>query len=380
MYSIGLRGRRIVGESNARNFQVKIDAVDLFCGAGGLSYGLQKTGIVVRGGLDFDPKCETPFTENIQGAQFFLEDITKTEASKLAKLYRKNSFKLLAGCAPCQPFSNLRNGSAKSKSDKWPLLNEFSRLVHSIRPDFVTMENVPQLRKQSIFSDFLATLKILGYQVSSAVVDAAEYGVPQRRNRLVLLASLHGPIRLLSPEEIGVKKKTVREAIGQLPTLKAGETNNADPMHKARALSVLNLERIRASQPGGTWEDWPDHLKLECHKKESGATFKSVYGRMQWDLPSGTITTQSSNVGTGRFGHPAQDRALSLRELAILQSFPSDYVFTKTNSNIEFAPIGRLIGNAVPVDLGYAVGRSINQHAKGLGRNNDKQKPIQARS
>ena len=362
------------------NYQVKIDAVDLFCGAGGLSYGLQKTGIFVRGGLDFDPKCETPFTANIQGAKFFLEDITKTEATKLSKLYRKNSLKLLAGCAPCQPFSNLRNGTTKSKSDKWPLLNEFSRLVDEIRPDFVTMENVPQLKKQSIFSDFLETLKALGYQVSSKVVDAAEYGVPQRRNRLVLLASLHGPIRLLSPEEIGVEKKTIRDAIGQLPTLKAGETNKTDPLHKARALSVLNLERIRASRPGGTWEDWPDHLKLECHKKDSGSTFKSVYGRMQWDLPSGTITTQSSNVGTGRFGHPVQDRALSLRELAILQSFPSDYVFTLNNSDIEFAPIGRLIGNAVPVDLGYAVGRSINQHAKSIGRKHDKQKPIQARS
>lgn len=356
---------------------MKIDAVDLFCGAGGLSYGLQKTGISIRGGLDFDPKCETPFTANIQGAKFFLEDITKTDASKLDKLYRKKKLKLLAGCAPCQPFSNLRNGTNKSKSDKWPLLNEFSRLVREIRPDFVTMENVPQLKKQSIFSDFLETLRELGYQVSATVVDAADYGVPQRRNRLVLLASLHGPIHLLSPQEIGAKKKTVREAIGSLPELKAGETHISDPLHKSRALSDLNLNRIRASVPGGTWEDWPDHLKLECHKKDSGATFKSVYGRMQWDQPSGTITTQSSNVGTGRFGHPSQDRALSLRELAILQSFPAEYVFTKAPDEIEFSPIGRLIGNAVPVDLGYAVGQSINRHAKDLGRKNDKQTSIQ---
>ncbi len=356
---------------------MKIDAVDLFCGAGGLSYGLQKTGISIRGGLDFDPKCETPFTANILGAKFFLEDITTTNAKKLDALYRKKSLKLLAGCAPCQPFSNLRNGTNKSKSDKWPLLNEFSRLVRAIRPDFVTMENVPQLKKQTIFSDFIGTLKILGYQVSAHVVDAADYGVPQRRNRLVLLASLHGPIRLLSPEEIGVKRKTIRDAIGGLPKLKAGETHKADPLHKARALSDLNLKRIKASIPGGTWEDWPDDLKLECHKKESGATFKSVYGRMQWDLPAGTITTQSSNVGTGRFAHPSQDRALSLRELAILQSFPAEYVFAKADDAIEFAPIGRLIGNAVPVDLGYAVGRSINQHAKAIGRNNDKQAPIQ---
>lgn len=352
--------------------RIKIDAVDLFCGVGGLSYGLQKTGISIRGGIDFDPQCEFPFTANINDAKFFHEDITTSDAEKVSKLYRKNSLKLLAGCAPCQPFSNLRNGTNKTKSDKWPLLNEFSRLVKLIKPDFVTMENVPQLKKQSVFLDFLETLKGLGYQVFTRIVDAAEYGVPQRRKRLVLLASLHGVIRLLSPEEIGVQRKTVRDAIGQLPPVKAGETHHSDPLHKARALSNLNLDRIRASQPGGTWEDWPDHLKLACHKKETGATFRSVYGRMQWDLPSGTITTQSTNFGTGRFGHPNQDRALSLREIAILQSFPADYIFTKPEGEIEFTSLGRLIGNAVPVDLGYAVGRSIVQHVKSLKNNNDK--------
>jgi DNA (cytosine-5)-methyltransferase 1 len=343
-----------------------IDAVDLFCGAGGLSYGLQKTGISVRGGIDFDPQCEFPFTSNIKGAKFYLEDITKTDSETVHKLYRKKSLKLLAGCAPCQPFSNLRNGTDRAQSDKWPLLNEFSRLVSEIKPDFVTMENVPQLKKQSVFLDFQESLKENGYSVSARVVDAADYGVPQRRKRLVLLASLHGSIRLLSPEEIGVQKKTVRDAIGMLPHLKAGESDSKDPLHKARSLSGINLERIRASIPGGTWADWPDRLKLECHKKESGATFKSVYGRMQWDLPSGTITTQATNIGTGRFGHPNQERALSLRELAILQSFPSDYIFADANSSIEFTPMARLIGNAVPVDLGYAVGRSIQQHVKGL--------------
>jgi DNA (cytosine-5)-methyltransferase 1 len=363
----------IVGENDVlEGHGVKIDAVDLFCGAGGLSYGLQKTGISVRAGIDFDPKCAFPFTANIDGATFFLEDIRTTDASRIDHLYRKESLKLLAGCAPCQPFSNLRNGINKTRSDKWPLLNEFSRLVGDIKPDFVTMENVPQLKKQSIFLDFLKSLHHFGYQVFTQIVDAAEYGVPQRRKRLVLLASLHGPIRLLSPEEIGVQKKTVRDAIGQLPPVKAGETHHSDPLHKARALSNLNLERIKASQPGGTWEDWPAHLKLECHKKDSGATFKSVYGRMQWDLPAGTITTQSTNFGTGRFGHPEQDRALSLREIAILQSFPHDYIFVENEREIDFSSLGRLIGNAVPVGLGYAVGRSITHHVQGLERKNDK--------
>jgi DNA (cytosine-5)-methyltransferase 1 len=354
------------------NSQVKIDAVDLFCGAGGLSYGLQKTGISVRGGLDFDKKCEIPYTMNIKEAKFFLEDITTTDAEKIKLLYRDDAFKLLAGCAPCQPFSNLRNGTNKSKSDKWPLLNEFSRLVSAIKPDFITMENVPQLKTQSIYNDFIETLTALGYHISSKIINAADYGVPQRRNRLVLIASLHAPICILSPEEIGVKKKTIRDAIGWLPELEAGGTNDLDPLHKARSLSNLNLKRIQASVPGGTWESWPEHLKLECHKKKSGATFKSVYGRMEWDRPAGTITTQSSNIGTGRFGHPSQDRALSLRELAILQSFPPEYIFAKASDSIEFVSIGRLIGNAVPVDLGYAVGQSIKQHANNLELSHDK--------
>lgn len=349
---------------------MKIDAVDLFCGAGGLSYGLQKTGITVRGGIDFDADCQFPYEANMNGAKFFLEDITQTDAEKINKLYRKRSFKLLAGCAPCQPFSNLRNGTNKTKSDKWPLLYEFSRLVSEVKPDFVTMENVPQLKTQSVFIDFVDNLKALGYSVFSQIVDAADYGVPQRRRRLVLLASLHGPIRLLSPEEIGVKRTTVREAIGDLAHLEAGQTDAFDPLHKTRALSSINLERIRASKPGGTWQDWPENLRLECHKKKSGSTFKSVYGRMQWDAPSGTITTQATNLGTGRFGHPSQDRALSLREIAILQSFPHDYVFVEKNNEVGIGPMTRLIGNAVPVELGYAVGKSIKQHAKNIGKEN----------
>lgn len=355
---------------------VKVDAVDLFCGAGGLSYGLQKTGISVRGGIDFDPRCEHPFTTNIPGAQFFLEDVTKTDASKIGRLYRQRSLKLLAGCAPCQPFSSLRNGTNRAKSDKWPLLNEFSRLVSEIKPDFVTMENVPHLKSQSIFESFLTSLKKDGYQVSSQVVDAADYGVPQRRRRLVLLASLHAPIRLLTCEEIGARRRTVRDAIGMLPAIRAGEAHSLDPLHKARALTSLNIERIRASQPGGTWVDWPDSLRLACHKKASGATYKSVYGRLQWDIPAGTITTQSTNFGTGRFGHPTQDRALSLREMAILQSFPPEYSFAPIDSEFEFTPLGRLIGNAVPVDLGYAVGRSINHHVHGLRGKHGKQTPV----
>lgn len=344
---------------------MKIEAIDLFCGVGGLSYGLQKAGISVCAGIDFDSKCEYPFVKNIDGAKFFLEDITKTIGMNLAGLYSGEAIKLLAGCAPCQPFSTLRNGTDRTQSGKWPLLNEFTRLINEIEPDMVTMENVPLLKKDIVFDKFLKNLKQNGYQISYRVVDAADYGVPQRRKRLVLLASTQGPIRLLSPEEIGVTKKTVRDAIANLPVLRAGQTCESDPLHKSKDISSLNLERIAASKPGGTWNDWPEHLKLECHKKESGSTFKSVYGRLKWDAPSGTITTQSTNIGTGRFGHPAQNRGLSLREMAILQSFPREYKFVKSDAEVSFTSLGRLIGNAVPVDLGFAVGKSIQHHIHG---------------
>jgi DNA (cytosine-5)-methyltransferase 1 len=347
---------------------MKIDAIDLFCGAGGLSYGLQQAGVAVRLGVDVDKRCDFAFTANITGSKFLLNDVTKADSNELASYYRKRSLKLLAGCAPCQPFSTLRNGTDRQRSDKWPLLHEFARLAREIAPDFITMENVPVLKTQSVFSDFVNTLSAEGYNVTHRVVDAAEYGVPQRRSRLVLLASKHGSIRLLSSEELGLQRKTVHDAIGALPALSAGETCASDSMHKARALTPVNLERIRRSIPGGTWEDWPDRLKLACHKKESGSSFKSVYGRMEWHKPSSTITTQASNFGTGRFGHPSQDRGLSLREMAVLQSFPLDYKFTPEGKPVEFTPMGRLIGNAVPVNLGYAVGRSITHHAANLRR------------
>ena len=343
---------------------MRIEAVDLFCGAGGLSYGLEKAKIKVKAGIDFEPSCAYPFEKNIKKAKFFQHDIGQLDSEVVAEQYSTGSIRLLAGCAPCQPFSTLRNGIDRKGSDKWPLLNHFARLIKSVQPELVTMENVPTLQSQSIFDDFVQTLKDEKYEVSFGIVDASDYGVPQRRKRLVLLASKLGEIKLLSPQELGIKKKTVREAISGLPKIEAGQFSASDPLHKSRLMSPINLQRIQISKPGGTWRDWPESLRAPCHQKESGATFSSVYARMEWDKPSPTITTQSTNFGTGRFGHPEQDRALSLREMAILQSFPADYEFIGNNSVIGFSTIGKLIGNAVPVDLGFAIGRTFQQHVK----------------
>lgn len=338
-----------------------IQALDLFCGAGGLSCGLQEAGIEVVAGLDFDQRCEYPFTENIGGV-FLGEDLATTPSESLKDHFKTPDYSLIAGCAPCQPFSTLSNGSDRKKSNKWPLLRQFGRVVQDLSPDLVTMENVPALQKEDIFAEFVGCLRELGYSLTFKVMDASQYGVAQRRKRLVLLASKLGPIRIISPGELGLEPKTVREAIGHLPNVAAGETDKLDALHRAQALTSINLKRMKHSKPGGTWEDWPTDLLLECHKKPGGSTYKSVYGRMEWDKPSGTMTTQSYSFGTGRYGHPEQDRSLTLREMAILQSFPDDYKFVPSDQKPEFSPVGRLIGNAVPVRLGYVIGRSIRQH------------------
>lgn len=177
---------------------------------------------------------------------------------------------------------------------------------------------------------------------------------------MVLLASRIGPIELV--DRTHERPQTVRAAIGNLPPIPAGGSLPSDPLHRASKLSTLNLERIRVSRPGGTWRDWPKWLITDCHRRDSGWTYPAVYGRMVWDEPAPTLTTQFYGFGNGRFGHPEQDRAISLREGAILQGFPENYSFVPQGSPIRFKILGRLIGNAVPVTLGRVIGRSILRH------------------
>jgi DNA (cytosine-5)-methyltransferase 1 len=224
------------------------------------------------------------------------------------------------------------------------------------------MENVPGLEGQNVFHQFVSNLKSNGYSVDYKVINCAQYGIPQKRHRLVLLASKLGPLVLLTPEQFGNSTCSVMEAISELPPIRAGSTHPDDPLHRSSRLSDINLRRIKASKPGGTWRDWPDELLVECHKKATGMTYSSVYGRMSWDEPSPTITTQFYGYGNGRFGDPEQDRAISLREGAILQSFPIDYKFARPGDPIHQRTIGRLIGNAVPVTLGEVIGVSLLMH------------------
>ena len=350
----------------SKKSKTRIAAIDLFCGAGGLTHGLIKGGVEVRAGIDIDPDCRYPFEVNNK-AEYIQSCVTKITPRELGKFFKQDEYSLIAGCAPCQPFSKYSKGKILDY-EKWSLLLSFSKTVSFLKPDFVTMENVPQLLEHEIFDEFVSSLKKEGYHCDHKVVYCPDYGVPQNRSRLILLASKFGPVKIIEPTHLGrnSSKATVGHAIKSLKPLKAGEVDQKDPLHQARSLSDLNLERIRASKPDGTWRDWPKHLLAKCHQKESGSTFPSVYGRMSWEKPSPTITTQFFGYGNGRFGHPVQDRALSLREGAILQTFPKNYQFTPKGAPINQTAIGRMIGNAVPVRLGEIIAQSLQEHLKTL--------------
>ena len=336
----------------------KVYAIDLFCGAGGLTHGLQRSGIDVIAGLDLDPACEYAYTENNK-TKFILADIAKVTGDDIKALWPEDGYRLLAGCAPCQVFSSYTQAKKLTKKEKWSMVDHFLRLIKEVEPDFVTMENVANLKKEDIFSIFVETLKELNYDVWHDIVECASYGVPQQRKRLVLLASRVTKIQIIPPT--CNKPKTVKEAIGKLPPLEAGECSKKDILHRASTLSEVNMKRMLASKPGGTWRDWPIDIVAECHKSKTGKSYPSVYGRMEWEKVSPTITTQFYGFGNGRFGHPEQNRGLSLREGAILQTFPPTYKFLKAGQEMSMRTIGRLIGNAVPVDLGAAIGKSILQ-------------------
>jgi DNA (cytosine-5)-methyltransferase 1 len=338
-----------------------ICGIDVFCGVGGLTRGLEKSGIDVKIGVDIDPACEFPYSAN-NNAEFLLKSVADLSRADLKAATTAPGYKLLAGCAPCQPFSTYRQKAGPS-DERWHLLREFQRLAEEIRPDLITMENVPNLERQKIFREFVANLKRQKFHVSYEVVDCSDFGVPQQRERLVLLASKLGPITLLRPKK-RQKPKTVRQAIGRLPPIKAGEVYKKDRLHQASQLSKLNLKRVRASTPGGSWRDWNKKLVAACHQRKTGKSYPGVYGRMEWNAPSPTVTTQYFGFGSGRFGHPKQDRGISLREGAILQSFPRSYKFVAPDRPVHIKTVGRLVGNAVPVKLAEAIGKSILDHVR----------------
>ena len=348
--------------------QLNAQAFDVFCSIGGLTYGLQKAGIKVNAGLDIDGSCRYAYETNCQ-ATFVEADIKEISFSDISGYFNNADYRVLVGCAPCQPFSSLTSTMKAHELDlRWKLINEFLRIILEGQPEIVSMENVPQLMDKPIYDEFKKVLTDAGYKVSDDIVSCAQFGVPQRRRRLVMLASLLGRIDMPKPESI--KPETVRQSIEKLAPLENGQASKTDPLHVCSRLEPINLKRIKASKPGGSWRDWPAALLPDCYKKDSGLSYGSVYGRMQWDMLAPTLTTQFYRYGTGRFGHPEQDRALSLREGALLQTFPEHYQFLPPGEKASFARIGRHVGNAVPPSLASAVGKAIISHLKKeAGRN-----------
>lgn len=245
-------------ELRTNDVSASISGVDLFCGVGGLTHGLIRGGIRVRTGIDLDPQCRFPYESN-NDAVFLEQNVHDLSGSELAAMFGDGKRRLLAGCAPCQPFSTYSRRGRQVRNDrKWELIADFGRLVRETQPDFVTMENVSQLLDHTVFKESLADLE--DYATWYKVVNCAQYGIPQTRKRLVLLASRLGPVELISPGAFGKPPTTVWKAISRLPALEAGDADPDDPLHAACSLRDLNLRRIRASKPGGTWRDWDDEL------------------------------------------------------------------------------------------------------------------------
>lgn len=348
-------------------------ALDFFCGAGGLTRGLLDAGIDVIGGVDADERCADSYKRNNRPAQFHHADICDIEPSAVWKILnsRQTGDLLIAACAPCQPFSKHRRPPEVGRGISYEdpdatLLGAFAKLVERMQPGQVLVENVPGIARVRGFSTYRRFVKMLrgrGYHIAEAVLDAKEFGVPQTRRRYVLMAVKGRPVSLPA-REFGPRLKdyrTVREAIAHYPSLSAGSSHANVPNHHAAALSPTNLERLRKTPPdGGDRRSWPEELTLDCHKGDyEGHT--DVYGRMAWDKPAPTLTGRCHSLSNGRYGHPVQDRAISLREAASLQTFPDSYVFYGTRQHI-----ARQIGNAVPVTFAEVLGRRLIQIREGL--------------
>ena len=299
-----------------RSYRKIGEVVDLFCGIGALSHGLRLKGFKIVAGYDVDSRCRYAFEKNNKST-FYERDVAKLSAKEIRRHFTGKGPSILAGCAPCQPFSTYKY--RYEEDPKWSLVTKFSDLAAKVSPDFVTMENVPALlnyKNGKVFSRFCKRLELAGYDLEWSVANCEQFGVPQTRRRLVVIAAKSGNLARL--ESTHSDPISVRDAIGNLNPIGAGEYDIDDPLHVSSKLTEINLKRIRVSKQGGTWRDWPKTLRTTCHTKKTGKTYPGVYGRMSWEEPSPTITTQCYGFGNGRFGHPEQDRAISLREAAIL--------------------------------------------------------------
>jgi len=334
----------------------KLKAIDFFCGAGGVTCGFKQAGIDILGGIDIDNNCKETYEKN-NDAKFLNVDISTLEKEELGmhfNITKDQDDLILIGCSPCQYYSNISTDKSKSKKTRL-LLADFQEFVDYYTPGYVFIENVPGLEKksESPLMDFKLFLKNKGYVFDDSVLNAKYFGVPQNRRRYVLIASrINNEIKLPAPDKVNLTD--VRQVIGDLKKFKpisAGTKDNTDFLHSSARLSDLNLQRIKVTpHNGGDRRGWPKELQLDCYKNHEG--HYDVYGRMYWDKPAPTITTRFVSYSNGRYGHPNQNRAISLREGACLQSFSIDYKFLSPSQGV----IARMIGNAVPPGLARSIG------------------------
>ena len=347
-----------------------VEVVDFFSGCGGTSVGLKQAGMRILLGIDKDADAVETYQANFPEADVLHRDIRQVLTWELEPYLSRSRERplLFTACAPCQPFSKQNRG--KSESDKRAsLLDELHRFVRRFRPDYIFLENVPGIQRvdpsDGPLGRFRRLLENLDYHIVSDVIDFLDYGVPQTRRRFVLAASLFGRIDLPIPTHGTADGKaahaTVEDWIGDLPPIPAGGGSDAVPNHRCAGLSPLNLERIANTPEGGDRRNWPDNLILQCHEGHAGHT--DVYGRLHRDRPASTLTTRCISLSNGRFGHPTQDRALSVREAACLQTFPRDFVFSGS-----LASMAMQVGNAVPVLLARHVGDMIKSHLESNAR------------
>ena len=345
-------------------------AVDFFCSGGGMSYGMQQAGINIIAGIDFDKTCEETYKSNIKGAEFIHADVFDLKEQDLQErlsLKKNDDNLVLIGCSPCQFWSIINTDREKSKKSK-DLLKEFRRFVEYFRPGYVIVENVPGVLKrkeESGLEDFIHWLGNSGYTVHFGIHEVSEYGVPQHRKRFTLVANRVTGKKIEPEKKIG-EKITVRDVLGEqngFQKILAGHKDNTPFLHTTAGLEDINIKRLAFTEKdGGTRLSYADNPELapECHHNNK-ENFRDTYGRMWWDKPSPTITTKFFSISNGRFAHPEEDRAISLREGATLQSFPKDYIFKTTS----IAATARMIGNAVPPKYAEAIGRAIINSSNG---------------
>jgi len=334
---------------------MKFIAIDLFCGCGGLTVGLKRAGFKVIGAIENDPAAVATYKVNHRNVKVWKKDIrnvTITAVKRRLKI-RRGELDLISGCPPCQGFTSLRtlNGTRNINDPRNDLIHEFERFVRYLRPKAVMMENVPELARDERFTEFRKTMERLGYIGNYRIFNAADFGVPQRRERLIYLAGLRTAIPFGRASK---NKKTVRDAIANLPP--PGESG--DPLHdivEKRTPAVVDKIH-RTPHNGGSRTDLPVEDQLPCHRRCNG--FKDIYGRMAWDEQAPTITSGCFNPSKGRFLHPEADRAVTMREAAIFQGLPPKYKFRGTRSK---STIALMIGNAFPPPFSAAHARRIKR-------------------